>query len=111
MLGTPQDNTASDIVGADQARTDGEDRHTVPARLGGEVLAEPVQRRHAHHVGPNHRDRRETGSGGDVDYPSMAPGEHARQDRPAIQRPAQIDLQYSPPVVGIGGRQLSTGPN
>jgi hypothetical protein len=40
----------------------------------------------------------------------MAPGEHARQDRPrAIQRPAQIDLQRLPPLVGIDRRKWARG--
>jgi hypothetical protein len=54
---------------------------TMPARLDGEVLDEPVQRGLAHDVGRHNRNRRETGAAGEVDDPATTPGERARQDR------------------------------
>ena len=109
MLGSPQDK-ADSLIAVRTRPGSIEDHHGVPARFGGEVLAEPVQRGLAHHIGRQHRDRREADAAGDVDDAAMAAGEHARQDRPrAVQRSAQIDLQRLPPLVGVGRRQRAHG--
>ena len=102
MLGSPQDKADSLIA----VRTrPGLMANTVTPcpRVSAAMLSLSRYNGLAHDVSRQHRECREPGSAGDVDDAAMTPAQHARQDRPcAVQRPAHIDLQRLPPLVGVG---------